>query len=358
MKIALVLSGNKENAPYYLYYTRILNQLQTEYDIISWDRLSLGTEDNYCFRYPSPDSLPFYKKMIDFYKYSRYVKKILLTEGYDLVIAYTLVNITFLGNFLIKRYPKRFLVDIRDYSPILPYVKTKLRKIFNHALLTTVSSPGFLKWLPGGIKYTLCHNVKFEYLITTRNNITDLRKPLLNITSFGLIRDHEVYKKLFIDLSGSQNFKIILRGIGTEKLHEFVKETNIDNVSIAGRYNKAYEEKIISSADIIFIVFPRSVAHDGIMSNRFYHAVVNRKPMIVNEGNIQADYVKKFNLGITINEQDNYLQKINSYIDVFDPEIFNKGCENMIELIKEDMQTFENKLNEIIFYLKHNQAEA
>lgn len=343
-KIALVFAGNIENAPYHLYYTRILDKIKIDYDIFSWDRLSLGPKGQYCFSLKSPDYLPFYKKMIDFYRYSCYVKKILLKEKYKYVVVFTLANVVFLGKFLIKNYPKRYLIDIRDYSPLLPYLKGKINNCFYHALQVTVSSIGFIKWLPAGKDYILCHNVNYEYLSKSEDCIINLNRPIINVVSFGLIRDHEVYKKLLTDLSTSEKYKIKLTGVGTEPLQNYASENDIKNVVFGGRYTKDEEKNLLVNADFIFIMLPRSIAHDGIMSNRFYHAIVNRKPMIVNEGNIQSEYVQRFNLGIVIRTEDNILNKLNDYITGFNSEIFNDGCRKMLDIIKKDMEFFEKNL--------------
>lgn len=52
---------------------------------------------------------------------------------------------------------------------------------------------------------------------------------------------------------------------------------------------------------------------DYLMSNRFYLSVTHGKPMIVNSKCTQADFVKKYNLGVIIDENDNIAEKIKDY---------------------------------------------
>ncbi len=343
VKVALVLAGNIENAPYLSYYTDMLTEKHIGYDIISWDRLSFGTKGTYCFSLPSDDFQPFYKKMIDYVKYSGFIKKTILNNAYDVVIVFTVANIIFLGSFLLK-HQKPFIIDIRDYSPLIPFFRKRIRKTLEGARLNVISSTGFKKFLPTGIEYEISHNVQHHYLLSQHEAFVLPENKPLCITSFGLIRDYLVYQKLLTELKNSPKYNCAIAGPGIEPLQEFATKNAVHNVKFSGRYNKEQESSMLIDSDFIFILLPRSVAHDYAMANRFYQALVKRRPMIVNEGSIHADYVKAYHLGIVMSLNENIATRLNHYIDSFDHIKFNDGCNKLIFEIEKDIQQFEKAL--------------
>jgi len=346
-RIGIVLSGNIEISPYYRYYTDVFDKINIEYDIISWDRSSLGTKSKYSYNYPSPESLNPLKKIIDFYKYSRYVKQVIKSSNYDYLIIFTIANAFFLFPLLLKMYKNRYTFDIRDYSPLLPWTQRWIEKIILNARQTCISSIGWIDWLPKNHNYIISHNLRYSdtFLRKQPDNISQ-KKPII-ITTFGSLRDYDVNKKLMYFLKNSEYLRMEFIGAGYEPLLKFAKKKKINNVYFYGRYKKKDEPTIINRADIVNILLPRSTAHDGAMSNRFYKALINKKPVIVNEGNIQAEYVYKYHLGIIIKPGDNILKKINEYLNGFDKQSFNKDCDLMINKFKKDINIFESSLIQI-----------
>jgi hypothetical protein len=69
--------------------------------------------------------------------------------------------------------------------------------------------------------------------------------------------------------------------------------------------------------------------------------------MIVNKESFHASYVKKYNLGIVIESGDDIFQKIEEYVSVFDFELFEKGCNELLNLIHKDIIYFEEKVSSI-----------
>jgi hypothetical protein len=347
-RVAIVLAGNMEDIPYYRYYTDVFDKHGISYDIITWDRLSIGASGNFCFKYPSTYDLPFAKKIIHYSKYSSFVKGIISSTKYDLVIVTTIVNAVFLGPFLIGKFPNRYIIDIRDYSPIIPFIKRKLKKILKYAKKIYISSPGWKKWLPEKFNYIISHNVRLVDLQMKNKPVSLQNKDKINISTFGILRDYKTNQKLMADLGNDDRFSVEFNGSGKENLEQYAKENQIYNVLFGGRYNKEAEPQIINRADLINILLPRGIAHDGILSNRFYQGLIYRKPMIVSEGNIQAEFVSKYNLGLVVKLKESIKEKLTDYIGHFDPGSFEEGCNDMINEIKNDLQIFESDLEKII----------
>ena len=84
------------------------------------------------------------------------------------------------------------------------------------------------------------------------------------------------------------------------------------------------------------------------MSNRFYNAVVARKPMIVNSGCYQAELVEKYKLGLVVDNYDNAGQQIIDYYQHLKWGEYFAGCEKFIEDVMQDNKAFENKVKEFV----------
>ena len=347
-KVALVLSGNIETAPYYVYYTDIFDKLGIKYNIICWDRLSLGTNLKFCFHYKSPVHRNFIRKIVDFKRYSNYVKKIILPDQYDLIFVFTIMNSIFLGSYLIKNFKGKFVIDIRDYSSFYYYTRIFIKKILECSLKNYISSYGWKSWLPKDIEYTISHNVRHKDLLNATCQVNVFKGHPIVITTFGTIRDYNIQKKLISALKNKENFMLAYFGGGYEPIQSYAIKENILNIKFSGRYKKEEEAKIVSETDFVNILLPRSIQHDGIMSNRFYQAIISSKPIIVNKGNIQEDFVNRFSLVLEIDENTNIYEKLVLFKKIFNPVLFEKGCKEMTELVLEEVAKFENSLSEIL----------
>jgi hypothetical protein len=346
-KVAVVLSSNIEISPYYLYYTDCLEKINVDYDIISWDRLNLGTEMKYCFKYQSPERLPFIRKIYDFSKYSNYVKRVLSSSKYDYVIVFTVANSIFLKSCLIKNFRNKYIIDIRDYSPIFPFTKKRLTGILKDARMIYISSNGFKRWLPQNFNYVISHNVRLNALISRYQAKQIRTKHPIIISTFGSIRDYETNRKLICKLRQSDRYILEFNGSGCDKLKKFTGQRN-KNIIFGGRYNMEEEQGIIERADIINILFPRTTVNYSNLNNRFYHAVIHRKPVLVNDGSILAEYVEKYYLGLVLRSDNDILEQLDRYINEFDIDAFERGCMKITGIFMDDVKNFENSLKEII----------
>ena len=165
MKVAIIIPNifDENKIPYINFYIESFKKYNIEYDIIYWNRNSkkiINSKDNlYCFNYYSPEQSNFIVKMYSYWKFSSYVINIIKNNKYNFLTIHTIVNAFFLKRLLIKKYKNRYVFDIRDYSPVVPFFKTLLKDLVEKSAFTVISSFGFKKWLPESDKYIIGHNV-------------------------------------------------------------------------------------------------------------------------------------------------------------------------------------------------------
>ncbi|MGF2021808.1 capsular biosynthesis protein, partial [Staphylococcus aureus] len=87
-----------------------------------------------------------------------YAMKILKENHYDFVIVWGSYTGHLFKSFLEKHYKNKFILNIRDYFfENNKLIKYRMKKIVDASRLTTLSSEGFLKFLPKSEKYRIIY---------------------------------------------------------------------------------------------------------------------------------------------------------------------------------------------------------
>ena len=353
-KILLIVPAPLQNAPYVDIYKQIFIEHQIPYDILFWNTsVSESAEyDNNVYSYNVEYDIKahFLKKTLKGIGFAKYAKKIIAEGQYSRIIVFTIQYAILLSSILFRRFPNRFIVDIRDYSPIykIPLIQRIFKHIVQSSAKIVISSPGFLNWLcvsDNISKVYISHNVKKSQIVST-NYQQPKKKARLEILTIGQIRDYEANSHIISELANNSLYKIVFAGAGhaISPLKQYVCKRRINNVSFSGRYNKCDEDKIVMEADMINAYFCHNINSDSLMSNRFYLAVRHRKPIIVNEGCYQAEQVKKYGLGMVVSKIDNISDCIVKYWQTFNYEYYNANCRRYLEMVLEDIYKFESAL--------------
>lgn len=350
MKVAIVIPSDVNSAPYLQYYTDVLKRKEIPYHIISWNRQGNDiptSENNIVYNCRSAETRPFYRKYIDYLCFSSFARKKLRSGNYDFVIVHTIQGTLFLGKYLIRHFCNRYIIDIRDYSKLMGLYKKQFYHYLECSALNCISSSGFLTWLPNDTNFTLSHNLRsdsvssdFKYVPLNRTNI--------RILTIGQLRDYNTNSRIIDDFGNKPHISMHFAGNGNvkERLEELVTLKGYKNALFSGRYKKEDEPDIVKEADFINILLPTGVLDVNLMSNRFYLAIIHRKPIIVNEESIQAQYVEKFNLGLVVKSDDDIYEKLMEYIASFDADLFNYGCNLIRKQIEYEIRLFENKVED------------
>ena len=221
-KVLIIVGGMVNRLPHVELYLKHYDKNSIEYDIIEWNRNNdsvIEKNNRYIYNKKISDLAPFYVKLIEIFKFSQYVKKIIKQNKYNRIITFTIADSLFLIPLLIKKYTNKYIFDIRDYSPIckLPFSNCILRKFINHSYVTCISSEGFKYWLPKECNYIMSHNIDLS-LCSSDNKYTF--KPLnqiLDILTIGKIRDYESNKLIIDQLANNSNVKVRFVGDGNAK---------------------------------------------------------------------------------------------------------------------------------------------
>lgn len=328
-------------APYVRYYTEILEQCGISYDIISWNRLGVEETGVQAFNLKSCVTKSSFGKMLDYFRYHRFVQSKLVKGNYDKVVVFTIVITLMLLPFLKRRYRNKYVFDIRDCSVALKYCRPRFSAAIKNAAFVVISSAGFKHWLPKDKAYLIRHNATDFKPLEMQAKIEE--QTAYKILTIGAIRCDDANRTLVEQLANSPMFELGFVGAGSadKPLRDFVARHKIKNVSFGGRYAKQDEPKLLEGAALINILLDDDLNSTTLMSNRFYLSVVHGIPMIVDENTEQARWASKHDLGVVIGRKTGIEEQIIRYLQTFDREKFDTGRRACLRVFQQDVEEFQ-----------------
>ena len=349
MKAAIIILGNSWVCPYLNTYKRVLDKLGASCDVILWDRD--GSDACAPIRYFSGKANlanPLVKTW-HYLKYADFIKKTIRENAYDRIVVSGPHLAILLSGILREKYKGRYIVDYRDISVeqhlLLGGVYSK---VLENSYCNVISSPGFRKYLPAEYDYLISHNFNVDAAMESlKNDILPFRKGnTLDILTIGYIRNYDSNVKIIQSLGGNGNYglRFVGRGDAATSLQEFAVANGCANVGFKGFYKKDDEAAIVADCDFVNIFFPADKVHSAIMSNRFYLALIHKKPMIVTEGSVQADFVKEYGLGIVTSDCGNLDTDIKEFLSAYDHVLFCKRCNELLSLFVQEHNALERTL--------------
>lgn len=354
MKVALVFPNNLYTSPYLPYYTQLLEKEMVQYEIISWNRNNLSEPGTIAFTQSNPQNSRLLR-ILDYFKFRKFIISVLEKNQYDKLIVFTCQLGIYLQGYLQKNFSNRYVLDVRDYSPMVPYFSKRIKKLVKHSSSVNLSSNGFKTWLPPQGDYVLSHNVNIN-LVTQALGVNTLNKSFfankaIHVDTIGQIKDFESDKDVVSVLRNNDQFhlKFIGFGITLSRLKEFVEQGNIKNVAFLGPYKKEEEKGLLEKTDFINILISDNTFNNQVLSNRIYLSALLKIPCLVNDYTVQQrEIIEKFKFGIVIREYEKIPERIQRFKEHFQSSEFEQACNNFLKEVVKDHAVFEGKLMEFI----------
>lgn len=343
MKIALIIANNIWLSPYVRIYTRLFDNNNVDYSIISWNRDGNDKKEGFQYNEFSNGSA----SIAAYIRYARFVKSTVLREGFDRLILFGPITSCLLVELLYK-YRNRFILDYRDLSiEQKPVFRQIYSMVLKWSYANVISSPGFKKCLPEN-DYFISHNFDSEHVKCVINQSEhgcfNTGKGI-NILTIGGIRDYSSNIEIVKALANCQDYtcRFVGKGIASQQIEEYCIENEIHNVSFHGYYHKEDEPSFIKDATLLNIFYPRKITHDTAMSNRFYNSLLYKRPMIVTKGTTQGDFVEKYNVGVSINDCSDLQHRIASFL-AEDYNQYAERCNYLLGIFLKDDRSFKEKV--------------
>ena len=351
-KAVIIGFANLYSMPYAKKYMDKLDSQGILYDMIFWDRENVNesAENYYIYKNEMNSSINVLFKLKAFFAYKKFVLNILKENNYDKAIILYSLPAVLLRRYLKKYFSENYIFVYTDYTfENNPIYKSWIKTVVNNARFTTVTSKGFLRYLPKSNNILMSHNVADLEIRNQKKNRMDKK---IVISYIGLLRQYNHIKKFVMKFKNDSRFILNYYGNGfcEEKLRELVIRQELDNVFVHGKYNPDKKSELICGCDIINNCFANDKFQRYAMTNRFYDAVYHLKPQITNEGSYNQDVVESNRLGMAVNINDEMLaDRIYKWYSEIDKFEFIKSCEDYTKLVRADEKELETR---IIGYLK------
>ena len=350
MKTLIVCFANLRGVPYIHPYLKILEKNNIKTDIVYWNRHGLNEKikcsNLYVYNKTQKDEENKGIKLIRMYSYTKFVKKILKKSDYNKIIVLSSLPGVLMEPFLVRNKKNQYIFDIRDHSyeqHRLYYYRMK--KLMQNSALNVISSVGFKNFLPSE-ETIICHNITSYKKI--ENHTTKVSDKIV-ISFIGQIR----YASKFLNFIESikNNKRIVFRFYGFGEDEDYLKKyslsNNINNMEFYGSYLPEEKSVIINNTDILFNVYGNDLHVKYAISNKYYDALIYRKPLIVSKGTTMEDITKGIAFGV--DESLFNVDELLKWYDNLDFTILNKICERKLEEIQADMDKFEIAVKNAFF---------
>jgi len=351
MKIALVLPGSIWYAPYVRIYTKILDELKTDYSIISWNRE--GDDNPEGFQYDVPCAKGHGSAgWKAYWGYIKFIKRTVKEQGFDKIIVFGPQMTCMLSTYLLLHFRGRYMIDYRDLSiEQKPGFKQLFTLMLKFSQANVISSPGFKRCLPKR-DYYLSHNfdvnaVKAAITESVSGSFNSERG--IEVLTIGAIRDYSSNIEVVKALGNKDDFKVRFVGKGgaANMIADYCKKEGIVNVSFTGFYQKHEESGYVKNATFMNIFYPRVITHDTALSNRFYNSLIYRKPMIVTKNTTQGDYAEKYNVGVAVETTDGLPEKLKKFL-LQDYAAYCKRCNALLSDFIHDYNEFYGAVKKFV----------
>jgi len=343
MRIALLLPNNSRLAPYLRYYTNIFEKEKLAYDIIKWNRTGLDEEDEFTFKNVRNHNSPL-NKVINYREFRDFIESKLNKRTYQKIVVFSCQLGVLLYSFLERNYKNKYVLDIRDYSSFTFLFRKKFIALINNSNSVFISSHGFRNWLPPNKPYIISHNIDLKMIKKNQTKCYSETEEVYQVDTIGAIRDYNSNFKLVKSLKNHKKFTMSFIGYGyaIPLLKKTVSEKRIKNVSFLGAYEKENEVNFLKNTDFINIIQDKNKESNCATANRLYLSAILQIPCIVRNNTEHGRLVKKYKLGVIIDNYKNLSNSLLNFKQGNNEKQFIRNCEIFLKEVKNDYLKFEN----------------
>ena len=354
-KIAILSAVNIKHMSLISLYTDILDERGIPYDVIYMDkygeREEIGAQTVYRYENIINHEWSRRKKILRYFRFFKYAKKVLEKNRYDFIIVWNDVAITMFGLYLAHRWSGRYCLNIRDYNGEKKwYVYNIFQKAIASSAFTTISSEGFKTFLPKHHYISLySYNESLLSEMSPRNKKRDLKKPI-RISFVGNVRFLPINKQLINVFKNDDRFEFHYHGTNAEKVEAYAREIGAKNVVCSGNFPVEETKDYLETTDIVNNVFGNGTyGVKTLTSIRLFHAAYLNVPIMVSANTYMQEITERFGIGYTVEKIDEELpEKVYKWYSELEMSTLLKGSAELLSEAKEANVTFKKEVEKWI----------
>lgn len=349
-KVCIIGNSNLKHISLISLYTDYFDEHGISYDIIYIDRYGKVEKSNAENLYPFNIKFSGKKinKILNFFKFRKFSKKIVKENEYEYIITWQSTIAYILFDFLLVKYRKKYIINIRDY--IMEnniFIKLILKCLVKNALFTTISSEEFTKFLPKG-KYIFVNSINEQI---KKGNKKKNFEETVKIGFVGNCRFFDENFKLINSLKNDRRFELWYCGTNSNILKEYASQNRINNVYTMDSFNVEDTEKIMTKFDIINSAFGNDKLNvKTLLPIRLYTAINLYIPILANDKTYLSKIVNENQLGFVINSYENLANNLYNYMKLLEKKSFEQKCDQFMIKAKEQNKNFYMLLDKTFKY--------
>lgn len=357
-KIAILSSVNIKHMSLISLYTDILKREGIAYDIIYMDKYgedeAFDCANKYRYVNVVKQSWPKLLKELKYMTFWPYAVRQLKKGGYDFVIVWNDLAIFMFGRFLSKHFAGRYCLNVRDnmrYDD--PRFAWRYATCFTNAAFNTISSNGYLEFLPKNGEYMQIHSLNLSALEGVPAH-TGLRKEgePIRIGFVGYVRYYERNKKLLDAFANDPRFVLCYYGKNADVLKAYAEEKGITNVDFHDSFPVSDTGKFLEKVDILNNLY----GNDNInvrkaISIRYFHAMYTRSGLLVSTNTYVGELAKEAGIGFEVDDDhidEDMKERLYSWYRSIDFAQLDKNCAQRLETAMEENKNFEKTVMEYL----------
>lgn len=357
-KIAILSAVNIKHMSLISLYTDILKKYKTQVDLIYMDKYGEDEafECNMKYRYIKVIDRNWNpaKKALCYMSFIPYAKKVLNENNYDFIIVWNDVAIFLFADYLSKYYKGKYCVNIRDNMKYdVRIFQHRYEKCFLNSAFNTISSKGYLDFLPKKPEYSLIHSLNLNALenMTIHERIRD-EGEAIRIGFIGYVRFFERNKRILDAFKNDMRFEIHYYGKGAEVLEEYAYNNGILNTKFHGSFPVSETAKYLERIDVINNLYGNETINlQKAISIKFYHALYSRIPILVSPKTYIGSLAQEIGIGFEISDDDineNLPDRFYQWYRTLDYNSMNLSAAEYIASSQKDNQKLEQLLYDFL----------
>lgn len=348
-KICILSAVNIKHMSMISIYTELMKKNNIQYDIIYMDKY--GEEEKFeCahkYRYVNEinGSWPGIIKKIKYMMFLPYAAHILNKNKYDFIIVWNDVAIFMFASYLNRKYKKKYCLNVRDNMGYEKKSrKRRYEKVFRNATFNTISSKGYLDFLPENIEYIPIHSLNLSVLEGMNRHISMRQEgEPVRIGFIGNVRFFDRNKKLLDVFANDVRFELHYYGTNAEVLEKYAEENGIQNTVFHGSFPVDDTKKFLENIDIMNNLYGNETINlQKAISIKFFHALYARIPVLVDENTYVGELAKQMGVGFEVHEIDESMKEnLYKWYSCLDFDEIDRSCKSYLEEALKENNIFE-----------------
>lgn len=351
-RIAILSCVNIKHMSLISLYTDILKQHNVPYDVIYMDKY--GEEEDiecnkkYRFINKIDRRLPRFVKKFKYWTFKPWAICILKRNKYDFVIVWNDLAIFLFANYLSKHLKGHYCLNVRDN---MYYDKPRYNKMyercFTSSSFNTISSKGFLEFLPKSAKYYPIYSLNLSVLhgLKVRDRLRSRQEPI-RIGFVGYVRFFERNQKLLDCFANDSRYEVHFYGTGANVLEKYADQKRIHNAVFHDSFPVSETAKYLENIDIMNNLYGSNTLNiRKAISIKLFHSLYMHIPILVNTETYIGEVATSLGIGFYVTEfTDKLKDDLFEWYHNIDFQKLTKNCEDYLSFV----QTENNNFAEIV----------